>query len=450
MTKRKYPMRKNARKLKRPLEGPSDSISTTCLSRYRKETNSFSFPICSQRSEIYLFERLPLEILHYILDFLTVDDLQTFASASNPFDIWTLGYLKRTTVIKKIFNLSLLKCTTEDKQKITVNCTAITRLRSRFKMQTKLNTLYDALGKTWAVASSNFQQKERYKLLAYVLKILVSTFTEILCHYASDHNCFFYIACAKFIDKFTSMWPQEDKLSAYEYILEYDYFHNKIKSTLFNLKFPVAIKNENHEIFHIRHFFRDIFLDRYRNIERGIRLSIALKPWPIFIQARLIYMLYASPILLKEWQIQTDEAVAFGEVFKCLKLTADDDNHKFKDDDWISILWDLREAASEVWLENYLPLILLYGGEQVYTTYLTTKLSCGRLEEVCGLVISLIIILWENVAPERCCRTWLLKLLKKIEQELPDKYKLFIRALFRYFRHEIAINAFPVNDWNKG
>lgn len=122
----------------------------------------------------------------------------------------------------------------------------------------------------------------------------ISTFRDTS-YYTCDQCCFFYVACAKFVEKFTSKWPRDEKLKAFEYIIEIDYFRNKIKSVLFNLNFPITIEEDNYEILHIRHFFRDVFLDHYRDIELGMRLLVALKSWPIFIQARLIYVLYASP-----------------------------------------------------------------------------------------------------------------------------------------------------------
>ena len=46
-----------------------------------------------------------------------------------------------------------------------------------------------------------------------------------------------------------------------------------------------------------------------------------------------------------ECQVRTGEVLIFGEIFKCLKLAIDNSNYKFQDDDWISLLWDIREAG---------------------------------------------------------------------------------------------------------
>ena len=63
-------------------------------------------------------------------------------------------------------------------------------------------------------------------------------------------------------------------------------------------------------------------------------------------------------------------------------------------------------AASEEWFEKYLPLILFNAGEQVYNTYITTKLISGRIQEACSLVVSLIVLLCEDEAPELPCKAW--------------------------------------------
>ena len=132
--------------------------------RTHSKTNSprnSSFNTSPQMVDMYYFDYLPLEILHYILDFLSVNELRTFASVSELFARWTLDYLRRIAVIKERFNLFKLYCPTQDKIKNNhiICCALSSNLSCRLKMQPKLNLIFDSLGK--------FTNKISFKLFAY-------------------------------------------------------------------------------------------------------------------------------------------------------------------------------------------------------------------------------------------------------------------------------------------
>lgn len=139
MTKRKCKRRINQSKL-------------SCCKKRRTHSKTNSSCHCSietayQIVDIHYFDYLPLEILHYILDFLSVSELRTFASVSDLYAKWTLDYLKSIVVIRKRFNLSKLYYPSQDRGNQVIKDTLFNSLSCRLKIQPKLNLTFDSLGK---------------------------------------------------------------------------------------------------------------------------------------------------------------------------------------------------------------------------------------------------------------------------------------------------------------
>ncbi|KAL5007135.1 hypothetical protein ScPMuIL_015941 [Solemya velum] len=336
-----------------------------------------------RRGPLGYFDILPLELKFLILKYLRIEDLSILTIASKSMRNLIEGFRVTHPIVQKNL-LHELHDTKNDCKPRTI------------ESQQKHIQLFQKLGLLLKRSTCLYATRDRLKFINEFLTKMLCWNTE-KCRNRS--HCIALICFGKFFLTVIAGWDDTECEKAFDAICQHT-------CVLKNVKLVVTAKSGTHlkVEYDIRVFFRRIFLDQCNSVqERSFWLSCVLRPWPIFHQARLLFLLYGpaldDEILWFEHCENTPENAEqstqhFGELANAVQIL-----HcypqEWSEDDIISVLDEITSYPDE-WLAENVAHLLILCGDSITTKLLVSKAINGRMVELASITTSFCLVCVKN------------------------------------------------------
>ncbi|XP_047457328.1 F-box only protein 47-like [Mugil cephalus] len=410
---RKYTWTLKSQRCKKsgPLSRPARTIVTRSRCIDCCTTNNF-------------FNSVPAEVLHMILDKLSVLDISVFSMASKEITRYVVDYIstqawKNKTIIQSFHSTCLDPSSTfghyRDLGLLFKRCTLLLPTKDRLKfIFSKLSQIpCFMLEQCLAPACNGFSS------YGVFLQTLIAGWDELECHRVFNYLC-----------ELTNLLP-------------------KIEAVI-----TARPGSKWYQELQLRLFCRQVLLDSWSNQpECQFWLTQLLKPWPMVSQAHLLFILYGP--LLPEGKLGWQDVVERGapqsalwDLAKAILMIFGKLEVKGWTTDSILAIFEELIVIPLPWhVENVARLLVLCGSSLCYTI-LASKALNGRLFEVSRLIVYIILV----CEKDGYHMSWAVKLVQqicKVFNTAPERFcfiqqleSTFSEVTREFFEFSVAGNHF--------
>lgn len=277
---------------------------------------------------------------------------------------------------------------------------------------------YKQLGVMLKRTTCLFSTRDRLAEVGKILDQLRDSHVRICTKLGSDlaYSCY-----GIFLHAFIAGWEDDEKSKSFQAIKGASLLEERI-GYLMKSKPGTMPGYERY----IRVFCREIFLNKASKTEKGFWMAQILKPYPIFFQARLLFILYGPTDLENDDLIWDEMAVSSDIATEDLKELAegmvalqDDQRGLWSADDIISIFDEITTISMDWDIEN-IAVFMKECGDTMCCEVLGNKAINGRVSELSYILY----YLWQ-----RCCHTaainskkeqeWFIALMQHLGKLLP-------------------------------
>uniref|UniRef100_A0A8C7XEV5 F-box domain-containing protein n=1 Tax=Oryzias sinensis TaxID=183150 RepID=A0A8C7XEV5_9TELE len=354
------------------------------------------------------FQRLPIEVLHIILDQLSVLEMSVFSMVSKEITKYILDYISsqkwRNKTIIQSFHPSACpeqRCTVEH---------------------------YRHLGLLYKRCTLLLPTKDR-------LKLIFSKFSQIPCFMLEQcfvPGCTAFVSFGVFLKTLIAGWDEPESHRVFNCLCVVT---NLMQKTEGIITAKPGVKP--HRELQLRLFCRCVLLDPWANQpECQFWLTQLLKPWPMVSQAHLLFILYGplQPGGILGWQDVVERALTPGSLWSLAEaisiLFGKPEVKGWTTPLMFSIVMELT-AVPEPWhLENLARFLLLCGNHVSYTV-LASKALFGHVTEVSRLIIYIILV----CEKDGYHMSWVVNIVQQI-------FKVFSTSTERFFFIQHLENSF--------
>ncbi|XP_045909062.1 F-box only protein 47-like [Micropterus dolomieu] len=345
------------------------------------------------------FHRLPSEVLHMILDKLSVLEISVFSMVSKEITRYLVDYISTLAWKNKMIVQSFHHCTCLEQK------SAIRHYRD--------------LGLLFKRCTLLLPTKDR-------LKFIFSQFSQIPCFMLEQclaADCIGFSSYGVFLQTLIAGWDELECHRVFNFLCDLTNLLQKIQAVITGkpgLRWYQELQ--------LRLFCRQVLLDPWPNQpECQFWLMQLLKPWPIVSQAHLLFIFY-GPLLPEGtlgWQDVVERGLphsALWDLARAILLLFS--KLEVKDRTTTSMLAILEEliVIPQPWhVENVARLLVLCGNSLCYTV-LASKAVNGRLIEISRLIVYIILV----CEKDGYHMSWAVKLVQQI-------CKVFSTAAERFF-----------------
>ncbi|KAM9803330.1 F-box only protein 47-like [Syngnathus typhle] len=317
-----------------------------------------------------LFQKLPLEVFHLILDKLSVLELSVFSLASKNMNGYVMDYISTMTLRGKTMHQNLHKTYCPEQE-----C---------------FGKHFRDLGILFKRCTMLLPTKER-------LKCILQKFSQVPCFLwetCSAPNCIGLSRYGTFLQTIIAGWDEIECQRVFHFLCEVTNLLNKIE-TVTTIRKPGL---KCYEELELRYFCRKVLLDLSMNqSDCQFWLLQLLKPWPMVSQAHLLLILYGpqlseGPII---WQDLVERELpqdALWELASSLLLLF----NKPKLKDWTMqttlAIFEEIVAIPQPWhVENVARLLVVCGNNFCYTV-LASRAQSGFIRDIAKLIVYIILV----------------------------------------------------------
>ncbi|XP_038132320.1 F-box only protein 47-like [Cyprinodon tularosa] len=354
------------------------------------------------------FTGLPAEVLHMILDQLSMVDISVFSMVSKEITSYIVDYVSSQAWRKK----NLIQSFHDP-----------TCLEQRSTLEH-----YRQMGLLFKRCTMLLPTKDR-------LKFIFSKFSQIPCFmlgHCTAPACNGYSRYGVFLQTLIAGWDELECHRVFNFLCNQTNFLLKTEALL-TLK-PGLMPYQEYQL---RFFCRKVLLDPCQNQPDGqFWLVQLLKPWPMVRQAHLLLILY-GPVLhdgFLGWQDLVERGLPhafFLDLAKgILMLFGALQVKGWSTNSMISVLDELIVIPQPWYVENVARLLVLCGNNLCYT-FLASKALSGRLREISRIIIHIILV----CEKDGYSMSWVVKLVQQIcsvFSTAPEKFN-FIKHLENMF-----------------
>ncbi|KAM4730807.1 F-box only protein 47-like [Anableps anableps] len=372
-----------------------------------------------------LFNGLPAEVFHMILDQMSVVDISVFSMVSKELTNYIVDYIssqawRNKTIIQSFHNPTLLE------------------QRSSLEH-------YRHLGLLFKRCTLLLPTKDR-------LKFIFSKFSQIPCFTLEQclaPDCAGFSRYGVFLQTLIAGWDELECHRVFSFLCDQT---NLLLKTEALLTTKPGLKQ--YQELQLRLFCRKVLLDPCQCQPDGqFWLVQLLKPWPLVSQAHLLFILF-GPLLhegVLGWQDLVERGLphsALWDLAKCILMLSGTLQVKgWSTDSVLSILEELIVIPQPWYMENVARLLVLCGSSLCYT-FLASKALNGRLDEISRIIIHIILV----CEKDGYHMSWAVKLVQqicKVFSTAPERFtfiqhleNMFSEVTREFYESSVAGNNF--------
>ncbi|KAM4609414.1 F-box only protein 47-like [Polymixia lowei] len=381
-------------------------------------TRSQSNTICS------FFERLPCEVFHMILDRLSVLDIGVFSIVSKAISSFIVDYISTLGWKNKMIIQSFHHTYT------------------RLNDQHSTTGHYKALGLLFKRCTLLLPTKDR-------LKFVCSKVSQTPCfmmEQCTTADCLGFSSYGIFLQTLIAGWDEPECHRVFNFLCDVTDLPRKIQIVVEGEPGACLSASPYLEL-QIRLFCRQVLLDPWPKREDSLFwLTRILKPWPMVIQARLLFILYGPllPDSFLGWQEVVGSGLshnALWDLAKALLLLYSDLEVKDWTTDTVMAILEELTVLPQAWhVENLARLLVLCGNSLCYTV-LANKAVNGRLLEISRLIVYLILV----CEKDGYAMSWAVKMVQQVCQvfNTTANKRSFIQSLENMFS-EVTMEMYEI------
>ncbi|KAM3861122.1 F-box only protein 47-like [Diretmus argenteus] len=261
------------------------------------------------------------------------------------------------------------------------------------------------------------------------LKLISSMFSQIPCFKLEEctaAGCLGFYGYGVFLKTMISGWGEVEWHRVFNFLCSFTNLLPKIKMAVTGTP-GVSCFLE----LQLRLFCRQVLLDSWSCKDTLFWLTRILKPWPMVLQARLLFILYGplSPDGTLAWQGIVEREMSRSALWHLARvidlLYRNLDLTDWTTDTVQTILEELI-VFPEVWhMENVARLLLLCGNTVCYS-FLENKAHNGQLRQVSRLIVHIILV----CEKDGDCMNWVVKMVHQVCQGFNTSERFaFIQSL---------------------
>ncbi|CAM1305296.1 Uncharacterised protein g3996 [Pycnogonum litorale] len=314
------------------------------------------------------FELLPIEIIHLIFGYLTIEDISTLSITSKcTRDLILLNFVKSKYLFQKWFLDSLGSASMETDPACIAQFQKVGLLMKR--------------------STCLFPTKDRLKVMQAFFSD-IGVFDGVRANQAPIWKCY-----GEFMQTLIAGWDESECMKVFEATEQFFHINKSLNTVLKSC----PGKNNALEV-RIRTFYRNVFLDSHENRtdEKTFWLTKILKRFTMYQQSKLLYILYGSSVSQDslDWSYMAfyrpvnlvEARLMFTELTKSIRLM-----HQFRQewsaDDVISVIEDLIGVPTE-WVVENVATFLLFCGTEITTLIMANRALNRRMAEIAELTIN--------------------------------------------------------------
>ncbi|XP_077864764.1 F-box only protein 47-like [Saccoglossus kowalevskii] len=377
-------------------------------------------------STIGYFEILPIEVVHFVFNNLSVTELSLLTVASKSMRDLVEGYRFTGAGLRKLLPKPL--------PHNTVSAELQLRYVNHFKH----------LGLLMKRSTCLFSTRDRLKIIEDFLKKL-DCISNSGCQNLS--SCVSLNCYGQFIHTIIAGWDPLECHRAFSTIAS-------CSNILTTMGACISAKPgaKSHDEIYIRIFLHRVLLDWSDGDDKTFWLSRILKPWPMVQQARILYILYGpkcphSDAIL--WYEMTDSTpgssatsltTQLAELALALKMLYN--CKEWSEDDIISVIEELTALPDE-WVTENVSKLLMLCGDTICIKVMGSKVINGHYQELSQLIVSLSVV----TTKEQYSMSWVIKLVRRllgITESLKEQ-KILLATIAETFK-EIIFDIYEYND----
>ncbi|XP_074551458.1 F-box only protein 47-like [Halichoeres trimaculatus] len=364
------------------------------------------------------FHRLPSEVFDMILDKLSVLELSVFSMVSKDMTRYILDYISTAAWKNKM---------------IIQNFHYSTSLERKSSIRH-----YRDLGLLFKRCTLLVPTNER-------LKLIFNKFSEVPClmleqclaQFCTGFSCY-----GVFLQTLIAGWDELECHRVFKFLCENTNLLQKIVLAI-NEKPGVRWYQE----LQLRLFCRQVLLDPWPNQpDCQFWLMQLLKPWPLFSQAHLLFILY-GPLLPEGplgWQVLVEGGVPHTRLWDLaraiLLLSGSKDSKGQTQTSVLAILEELT-AIPQPWHEENVARLLVLCGSSLCYTVLASKAVSGRLLEISRLLVNIVLVCEKDGYHMSWVVQLVLQILKvfstpqekfRFIQQLEDMFSVVMREFYEF------------------
>ncbi|XP_077584776.1 F-box only protein 47-like isoform X2 [Stigmatopora nigra] len=361
---------------------------------------------CNQTmDEKSFFQKLPLEVFHMILDYLSVLEVSELCLASTEMTRYVVDYVSTNAWKNKMMHYSFHY----------INCPEQECLGGHFR----------ALGVLLKRCTMLLPTKERLKCVMY-------KFSQVPCFIrdnCSKPNCIGFFRYGIFLQTLIAGWDDLECKRVFDFLCEVSNLVPKIKAVTTNGKLGM----KSYEELELRYFCRKVLLDLSPNpSECRFWLLQLLKPWPLVSQAHLLLILYGPQVTggSISWQDLVEQVLppnALCDLAKSILLLFNNPKNK----EWsiqstLAVFEEIIVIPQPWHAHNVARLLVLCGNKLCYNV-LVNKVQSGQLTAVATIIVFIILVLEKDNNE----MNWAVDLVKQLHKSfrLAGQKYTFIRHL---------------------
>ncbi|XP_077994326.1 F-box only protein 47-like [Glandiceps talaboti] len=395
--------------------------------RLRLKEEAFLSYQSVQEGPLGYFEILPLEVIDYILDKLTVVDLSVLSIVSKCMCELIERQQLTGSAVYKLLPTPLPHNTVSNHH------------------QSRCIERFHHLGLLLKRSTCLYTTKDRLRIIEKFLKKL-DCCNSSAC--VDSHRCISLTCYGRFIHTVIAGWDCMECHRVFASLAA-------TSSILHKIGLCVIMKPGSNlqEECYIRDFLHRVLLDQCTDMDdRAFWLSRVLKPWPMVHQARILYLLYGPKCSRTDcilWYDMTDtlpdsvtsREVQLAELAMSLKILYNY-RQEWNEDDITSVIEELTALPDE-WIPENTAALLMLCGEVICTKVMGSKAINGHFIELAQLIVSLTVVITKG----NYCIVWVLNLLKKLLTliESPKEKKVFLATIGDTFR-ELILELVDFHD----
>ncbi|XP_057708659.1 F-box only protein 47-like isoform X1 [Corythoichthys intestinalis] len=355
--------------------------------------------------EINFFQKLPLELVHMILDNLSVLEVSKLCLASTQMNRCVVDYISTHAWKNKMMHHSYHY----------ISCPEQECLSGHFR----------DLGVLFKRCTMLLPTKERLKCVMY-------TFSQVPCFLqdsCSQPNCIGFFRYGIFLQTLIAGWDDLECQKVFSFLCEVTNLLRKIEAVTTNGK-PGLKCNEELEL---RYFCRKVLLDLSPHpSECRFWLLQLLRPWPLVSQAHLLLILYGPQLATGpiSWQDLVEEVLprnALVDLAKSIILVFNNpQNKKSSIQSTLAIFEEITVIPQEWHVHNIARLLVLCGHKLCYII-LANKVQSGQITSVATIIVFIILVFEKDYNK----MNWVVNLVKQLHRSfsISGQKLTFIRLL---------------------
>ncbi|KAM9851187.1 F-box only protein 47-like [Aulostomus maculatus] len=314
-------------------------------------------------------QRLPSEVLHMILDKMSVPEISVLSMVSKEITSSVVKYIDTNAWKNKMINQSF-------------HHSSPSRQRSIIEH-------YRDLGLLFKRCTLLQPTKER-------LKFTVHRFLQVPCftlEWCLAPDCFGFSSYGAFLQTLVAGWDELECQRVFTFVCDITNLLHKMESVV-----TVTPGVRWYQEVQVRHFCRQVLLDPWPNqIECQFWLQQLLRPWALVRQAHLLFILYGplQPEGTISWQGPVQRGLPHNALWELaraiLTLFSTQEVKGWNTDSGLAILEELFVLPQPWHLESIARLLVLCGSKFCYT-FLARKILSGQLLETLRLIVYIILV----------------------------------------------------------